>query len=102
MKLKIKLASSKNDLENVLKIRRRVFINEQQIPTSIEIDVADMPISTSLKAKEAPLPDGAKLIGDAEFVIASIIGKRGGSTDIDERTEEEESEGEKTDKTKER
>ena len=38
MKLKIKLASSKNDLKNVLKIRRRVFINEQQIPTSIEID----------------------------------------------------------------
>ena len=38
MKLKIKLASSKNDLENVLKIRKRVFIKEQQIPTSIEID----------------------------------------------------------------
>ena len=38
MKLKIKLASSKNDLENVLKIRKLVFIKEQQIPTSIEID----------------------------------------------------------------
>ena len=38
MKLKIKLASSKNDLKNVLKIRKRVFIKEQQIPTSIEID----------------------------------------------------------------
>ena len=38
MNLKIKLASSKNDLENVLKIRKRVFIKEQQIPASIEID----------------------------------------------------------------
>lgn len=72
------------------------------LPRKIEIDVTDMPISTSLKAKEAPLPEGAKLIGDPEFVIASIIGKRGKSADIDEPTEEEESEGEEADKTEEK
>ena len=38
MNLKIKIASSKDDLEDVLKIRKRVFIKEQQIPASIEID----------------------------------------------------------------
>jgi len=47
------------------------------LPRKIEIDVTDTAIGTSIKAKEATLPEGAKLLEDPDFVIASIIGKRG-------------------------
>ena len=56
-----------------------------------------MPIGTSLKAKKVPLPEGAKLIGDPEFVIASIIGKRG-KTDSEDSGDEEKAEGKETKK----
>ena len=36
-----------------------------------------MPIGKSIKAKEAVLPEGAKLLDNPEFVIASIVGKKG-------------------------
>jgi len=36
-----------------------------------------MPIGKSIKAKEAILPEGAKLLDNPEFVIASIVGKKG-------------------------
>ena len=58
MKLKIKLASSKNDLENVLKIRKRVFIKEQQIPTSIEIDELTCVLGFSKSGIDFNSPDG--------------------------------------------
>jgi len=51
------------------------------LPRKIEIDVTDTAIGTSIKAKEATLPEGAKLLEDPEFVIASIIGKRGKNLD---------------------
>ncbi len=92
--------------ENCIGIKRGGYFNTvkrsltllcpvDDLPRKIEIDVTDMPISTSLKAKEVALPEGTKLIGDPEFVIASIIGKRGRSTDIDDDSAgQEESEGE--------
>ncbi|MEM6339375.1 MAG: 50S ribosomal protein L25/general stress protein Ctc [Pseudomonadota bacterium] len=92
--------------ENCIGVKRGGYFNTvkrsltllcpvDNLPRKIEIDVTDMPISTSLKAKEVVLPEGTKLIGDPEFVIASIIGKRGKSTDIDdESTDQGESEGE--------
>ena len=94
--------------ENCIGIKRGGYFNTvkrsltllcpvNNLPRKIEIDVTDMPISTSLKAKEVVLPEGAKLIGDPEFVIASIIGKRGKSTDIDDDSAGKgESEGEET------
>lgn len=100
--------------ENCIGIKRGGYFNTvkrsltllcpvDNLPRKIEIDVTDMPISASLKAKEAVLPEGAKLIGDPEFVIASIIGKRGKSDDIDdETTDEEESDGEEAEKTEEK
>jgi hypothetical protein len=36
-----------------------------------------MPIGVSIKASAAVLPDGAKLVDNPEFVIASIVGKKG-------------------------
>lgn len=92
--------------ENCIGIKRGGYFNTvkrsltllcpvDNLPRKIEIDVTDMPISTSLKAKEVVLPEGTKLIGDPEFVIASIIGKRGRSTDIDDDSAGQgESEGE--------
>ena len=92
--------------ENCIGIKRGGYFNTvkrsltllcpvDNLPRKIEIDVTDMPISTSLKAKEVALPEGTKLIGDPEFVIASIIGKRDRSTDIDDDSAgQEESEGE--------
>ncbi len=53
------------------------------LPRKIEIDVAELAIGESLKAKEAVLPKGAKLLEDPEFVIASVIGKRGKNLDDD-------------------
>lgn len=100
--------------ENCIGIKRGGYFNTvkrsltllcpvDNLPRKIEIDVTDMPISASLKAKEAVLPEGAKLIGDPEFVIASIIGKRGKSADIDdETTGKEESDGEEAEKTEEK
>lgn len=49
----------------------------ENLPRKIEIDTIDMPIGKSIKAKEAVLPEGAKLLDNPEFVIASIIGKKG-------------------------
>lgn len=92
--------------ENCIGVKRGGYFNTvkrsltllcpvDNLPRKIEIDVTDMPISTSLKAKEVALPEGTKLIGDPEFVIASIIGKRGRSTDIDDDSAGQgESEGE--------
>ena len=54
------------------------------LPRKIKIDVTAMPIGYSIKAKEAILPEGAKLLENPNFVIASIIGKRGKTDDLDE------------------
>jgi len=49
----------------------------ENLPRKIEIDTVNMPIGKSIKAKEAILPEGAKLLDNPEFVIASIVGKKG-------------------------
>lgn len=54
------------------------------LPRKIEIDVTSMPIGASLKAKDAPLPEGAKLLENPNFVIASIVGKKGKAEEGDE------------------
>ncbi len=57
----------------------------ENLPRKIEIDTINMPIGTSIKAKEAVLPKGAKLVDNPEFVIASIVGKKGKTdTDLEE------------------
>lgn len=61
------------------------------LPRKIEIDVTNMPISTSMKAKQAPLPEGATLLENPEFVIASIIGRKGKTEEAAEGAAEGES-----------
>lgn len=74
---------------NTVKRSLMITCPVDNLPRSIDIDVKDMPISTSLKAKEIKLPEGVKLLIDPEFVIASIIGKKGRAS-ADEASEGEE------------
>jgi large subunit ribosomal protein L25 len=85
--------------ENFLGIKRGGYFNAAKrtltllcpvdnLPRKIEVDITDMAISTSLMAKEVTLPEGVTLVCDPEFVIASIIGKRGKSSDLDDETTE--------------
>ena len=60
----------------------------KNLPRSINIDVANTPVGASIKAKDAPLPEGAKLLDNPEFVIASIIGKKGKS-EVETEAQEE-------------
>jgi large subunit ribosomal protein L25 len=74
--------------ENSLGVKRGGYFNTvrrfltilcpvENLPRKIEIDTVNMPIGKSIKAKEAVLPEGAKLLDNPEFVIASIVGKKG-------------------------
>lgn len=57
----------------------------ESLPRSIEIDVAKVKIGESIKASQAQLPEGAILLDNPNFVIASIIGKKGkGDADAEE------------------
>ena len=91
--------------ENCLGIKKGGYFNTvkrfltiscpvENLPRKIEIDVTSMPISSSIKAKDAPLPTGAKLLENPEFVIASIIGKRGKSDDLGDPSESSENDSE--------
>ncbi len=68
----------------------------------IEIDVTDLLIGTSIKAKDLDLPEGISLTTDPEFIIASIIGRKGRAEEEEEETEAEgeeaEAEGEEAEK----
>jgi len=72
---------------NTVKRLLTILCPVDNLPRKIEIDVSNMPISYSIKAKEAILPKGAKLLEDSEFVIASIIGKRGKTEDEEDSSE---------------
>lgn len=57
----------------------------ESLPRAIEIDVAKVKIGESIKASHAQLPEGAILLDNPNFVIASIIGKKGkGDADAEE------------------
>ncbi|MCP5369430.1 MAG: 50S ribosomal protein L25/general stress protein Ctc [Rickettsiaceae bacterium] len=55
----------------------------KSLPRSLEIDVAKTKIGESIKASQVKLPEGAVLLDNPNFVIASIIGKKGKAGDLD-------------------
>ncbi len=55
-----------------------------KLPRKIEVDVVAMPIGSSLKAKDLSIPEGSKLLENPNFVIASIVGKKGKADEADE------------------
>lgn len=78
---------------NTVRRLLRIVCPIESLPRKIEIDVSKMEIGTSIKAKDATLPDGAKLLEKPDFVIASIIGKKGKASEVeDEATDSEEAE----------
>lgn len=78
---------------NTVRRLLRIVCPIENLPRKIEIDVSKMEIGTSIKAKDATLPDGAKLLEKPDFVIASIIGKKGKASEVeDEATDSEEAE----------
>lgn len=68
---------------NVVKRLLTILCPIDNLPRKIEVDVTEMQIASSIKAKETILPEGAKLLEDPEFVIASVIGKRGKTDNLD-------------------
>lgn len=81
--------------ENCIGIKRGGYFNTvkrlltilcpvDNLPRKIEVDITEMQIASSIKAREATLPEGAKLLEDPEFVIASVIGKRGKADNLDD------------------
>ncbi len=91
MKVPVVYANKENSLGvkrggyfNTVKRFLNILCPVDNLPRKIEIDTILMPIGTSIKAKEAVLPEGAKLLEDPNFVIASIIGKKGKGEDAEE------------------
>lgn len=74
---------------NTVKRALTILCPVDKLPRKIEIDIKEMQIASSIKAKDAILPEGAKLMENPEFVIASIIGRKGKSEDTEEEKTEE-------------
>lgn len=72
---------------NTVKRTLEIICPVANLPRKLEIDVSEMPSGSTVKAGDIALPEGAELVLDPKFVIASIIGKRG------KQTEEEGAEG---------
>ena len=73
---------------NTVKRFLNILCPVANLPRKIEVDVSAMMIGDVIKAMEAPLPTGAKLLEKSEFVIASIIGKKGKAEEDETPTEE--------------
>ncbi len=78
---------------NIVKRTLKISCPVANLPRAIIIDTDEFPIGFSLKAKEAILPEGATLLENPEFVIASIIGKKGKSMEEGDSSSEEGAEG---------
>ena len=51
------------------------------IPACVVLDVTNIRSGQSLKASDIVLPEGCKLVSKTDFVVASIIGNKGGKAD---------------------
>jgi large subunit ribosomal protein L25 len=81
----ISLGVKRGGYFNTIRRFLTILCHVENLPRKIEIDTINMPIGSSIKAKEAVLPKGAKLVDNPEFVIASIVGKKG-KADAEEET----------------
>lgn len=80
---------------NTVKRSLTILCPVDNLPRKIEVDVTEVPIGSSIQAKVAILPEGAILLENPEFVIASVIGKRGKTDSLDDATTGDEEEAEK-------
>jgi large subunit ribosomal protein L25 len=50
------------------------------VPESIEVDVSQMDLGDALHVSELPLPAGVTVVGEADRVVVSVLGKGGGGS----------------------
>lgn len=62
---------------NTVRRSLKLLCSASDLPRKLELDVTNMRIGRSIKAKEIPLPEGSTLLENGEMVVASIIGKKG-------------------------
>ncbi len=64
---------------NIIKRTLTLVCDVNNIPKHINIDVTNMQIAQSLNTKNIKLPEGCTLASKEDIVIATIIGRRGGT-----------------------
>ncbi|MCC8483307.1 MAG: 50S ribosomal protein L25/general stress protein Ctc [Rickettsia endosymbiont of Labidopullus appendiculatus] len=74
---------------NIIKRTITLLCDVNNIPKNINIDVSNMLIGQSLKAKNIKLPEGTQLASKSDFIIATIIGRKGSKAETEETTTEE-------------
>ncbi|WP_425363947.1 50S ribosomal protein L25/general stress protein Ctc [Candidatus Tisiphia endosymbiont of Hybos culiciformis] len=74
---------------NIIKRTITLLCDVNNIPRNINIDVTNMLIGQSLKAKGIKLPEGVQLASKSDFIIATIIGRKGSKAENEETATEE-------------
>jgi len=74
---------------NIIKRTLTLLCDVNNIPKNITIDVNNMSIGQSLKAKSLKLPEGVKLDSKNDFIIATMIGRKGSKAEGEEVATEE-------------
>ncbi|WP_250310883.1 50S ribosomal protein L25/general stress protein Ctc [Rickettsia endosymbiont of Oedothorax gibbosus] len=74
---------------NIIKRTMTLLCDVNNIPKNINIDVSNMLIGQSLKAKGIKLPEGTQLASKSDFIIATIIGRKGSKAESEETATDE-------------
>ncbi|WP_425361166.1 50S ribosomal protein L25/general stress protein Ctc [Candidatus Tisiphia endosymbiont of Stenodema calcarata] len=74
---------------NIIKRTITLLCDVNNIPKNINIDVTNMHIGQSLKAKSIKLPEGVQLASKNDFIMATIIGRKGSKSEDGEAVTEE-------------
>ncbi|MDD9335013.1 MAG: 50S ribosomal protein L25/general stress protein Ctc [Rickettsiaceae bacterium] len=74
---------------NIIKRTITLLCDVNNIPKNINIDVTNMHIGQSLKAKSIKLPEGVQLASKNDFIMATIIGRKGSKSEDEEAATEE-------------
>lgn len=74
---------------NTIKRTITLLCDVNNIPKNINIDVTNIHIGQSLKAKSIKLPEGVQLASKNDFIMATIIGRKGSKSEDEEAATEE-------------
>ncbi|WP_341752757.1 MULTISPECIES: 50S ribosomal protein L25/general stress protein Ctc [unclassified Candidatus Tisiphia] len=74
---------------NIIKRTMTLLCDVNNIPKNVNIDVSNMLIGQSLKAKGIKLPEGTQLASKSDFIIATIIGRKGSKAESEETATDE-------------
>jgi large subunit ribosomal protein L25 len=69
---------------NIIKRRVMLLCDINHIPRNIIIDVSNMPIGDSIKSPSVKLPEHCSFYDKKDFVLATIIGRKGSKSDVGE------------------